>query len=57
MVTFRVRNIPQRVHEALKVRAVREGISMETLVVKWIVEKLKETEQLPPLRSPSHEGG
>lgn len=37
---IRIRNIPESVHQALKIRAIREGLSMEMLALKWIEEKL-----------------
>jgi plasmid stability protein len=38
---IRIRNIPVEIHEELKIRAIREGVSMEALVLRWIEEKLK----------------
>lgn len=39
--TIRIRNIPSSIHLAVKIKALREGLSMEALVLKWINENLK----------------
>ena len=41
MATIRIRNIPNSIHQALKIRAIREGVSMEQLVLSGIEKKLK----------------
>lgn len=41
MKIIRIRNIPADIHTALKKRAIDENMSMEALVLKWIVEQLK----------------
>ncbi len=38
---IRIRNVPESVHQAVKIQAVQKGISMEALVLSWIIEILK----------------
>lgn len=38
---IRIRNISPDIHTALKKRAIDENMSMEALVLTWIVEQLK----------------
>jgi|WetSurMetagenome_2_1015567.scaffolds.fasta_scaffold1752040_1 plasmid stability protein len=41
MKTIRIRNIPDATHQALKIRAIQMGMSMEQYVLKLIEEALK----------------
>jgi len=38
---IRVRNVPEKLHEEFKILAIREGMSMEALMLRLITEHVK----------------
>jgi plasmid stability protein len=42
---IRIRHIPHKVHEALKIQAIKEGKSMEALALELIEAYLKKGEE------------
>ncbi len=38
---IRIRAIPETLHQAVKIRAIQEGVSMEALVLSWIEKNLR----------------